>query len=187
MATEVEQLYLQLELINIEEQCIICTSVCEHDMDVGDAVPIKQHAYCCPIAKRDLMKKEVEYLVENGLARPSCSPWSSPCLLTPKSDGTPRFCKDYQKVNAVTISDSFPLPCLEDCIDSIGPAKFITKLDLKGYWQVPLTPRACEISAFVTPDHFIQYTNCIWNEKGPLHRGIKPALDASGFGGCAPV
>lgn len=48
---------------------------------------------------------------------------------------------------------------MEDCIDSIGPAKFITKLDLlKGYWQVPLTTRASDISAFVIPDHFLQYT-----------------------------
>ena len=48
---------------------------------------------------------------------------------------------------------------MEDCIDSIGPAVFITKLDLlKGYWQVPLTTRAADISAFVTPDHFLEYT-----------------------------
>lgn len=135
------------------------TNVLKHDIDVGSASPIKQHAYRCPLAKRELMKKEANYLLENGLAVPSCSPWSSPCLLAPKSDGTPRFCTDYRKVNAVTVPDSFPLPRMEDCIDGIGPAMFITKLDLlKGYWQVPLTPRASEISAFVTPDHFLQYT-----------------------------
>lgn len=50
------------------------TNVCEHDIDVGDTAPIKQHAYCCPVAKHEVMKKEVEYLVENGLAQPSCSP-----------------------------------------------------------------------------------------------------------------
>lgn len=135
------------------------TNVCEHDINVGDATPIKQHAYRCPMGKREVMRKEVSYLVENGLAKPSHSPWSSPCLLTPKSDGTPRFCTDYRKVNAVTVADSFPLPRMEDCIDNIGPATFISKLDLlKGYWQVPLTPRASDISAFVTPDHFMQYT-----------------------------
>ncbi len=38
-------------------------------------------------------------------------------------------------------------------------AAFVTKIDLlKGYWQVPLTERAKEISAFVTPDHFLNYT-----------------------------
>lgn len=38
-------------------------------------------------------------------------------------------------------------------------ARYITKLDLlKGYWQVPLRPRASEISAVVSPDSFMQYT-----------------------------
>ncbi|TKS65422.1 Retrovirus-related Pol polyprotein from transposon opus [Collichthys lucidus] len=135
------------------------THVLEHDIDVSNHTPIKQHAYRCPYDKRKLMKKEVAYLVEHGLARPSCSPWSSPCLLAPKSDGTPRFCTDFRRVNAVTVPDSFPLPRMDDCIDSVGPAVCITKLDLlKGYWQVPLTQRASDISAFVTPDAFMQYT-----------------------------
>ena len=105
------------------------------------------------------MRQEVSYLLENGLARPSSSPWSSPCILVPKPDGTHRFCTDYRKVNSVTIPDSFPLPRLDDCIDTVGSARYVSKLDLlKGYWQVPLTARASEISAFVTPDDFVQYS-----------------------------
>ena len=47
---------------------------------------------------------------------------------------------------------------MEDCIDKILPEKFISKCDLlKGYWCVPLTERAKEISAFVTPDGLYQY------------------------------
>ncbi len=58
----------------------------------------------------------------------------------------------------MTIPDCFPLPRMEDCVDTLGPAKFVSKLDLlKGYWQVPLTARASDISAFVTPDNFAQY------------------------------
>lgn len=101
---------------------------------------------------------EVEYLLQHGLAEPSKSPWSSPCLLVPKSDSSLRFCTDYRKVNDITKPDSFPLPRLEDCVDRVGSSQFVTKLDLlKGYWQVPLTARASEISAFVTPDNFLQY------------------------------
>ncbi len=59
----------------------------------------------------------------------------------------------------MTVPDSYPLPRMEDCIDNIGSACFVTKLDmLKGYWQVPLTSQASEISAFLTPDNFLQYT-----------------------------
>lgn len=129
------------------------TRVLYHDINVKDASPIKQHPYRANSTKRSLMKEEVDYLVREGLAKPSSSPWSSPCLLVPKSDGNYRFCTDYRKINAVTVPDCFPLPRMEDCIDNLGSAQFVSKLDLlKGYWQVPLTPRASEISAFVTPD-----------------------------------
>lgn len=80
-------------------------------------------------------------------------------LLGGKPDGSPRFITDYRKVSTVTVPDSYPLPRLEDCVDNVGQSRHVTKLDLlKGYWQVPLTDRASDISAFVTPDRFQQYT-----------------------------
>ncbi|XP_028835757.1 uncharacterized protein LOC114790140 isoform X1 [Denticeps clupeoides] len=135
------------------------TSVIQHDVDVGGHSPIRQHPYRLNPTKRAVMMSEVNYLLENELAVQSCSAWSSPCLLVPKPDGTFRFCTDYRKVNAVPKPDSFPLPRMEDCVDKVGAARVVTKLDLlRGYWQVPLTPRAAEISAFVTPDYFLQYS-----------------------------
>ena len=53
---------------------------------------------------------------------------------------------------------SFPIPRMDDCIDKIGNTKYVTKLDLlKGFWQVPLTDHAKEVSAFVTPNGLYQY------------------------------
>lgn len=135
------------------------THLLSHDIDVGDHKPIKQHAYRVNPTKRAIMQQEVQYLLDHGFALPSNSSWSSPSLLVPKPDQTSRFCNDFRKVNAVTKPDSFPLPRMDDLVDRVGSATFVTKLDLlKGYWQVPLTNRASEISAFVTPDHFLQYT-----------------------------
>lgn len=69
------------------------------------------------------------------------------------------MCTDYRKVNSVTVPDSFPLPRIEDIIDDIGGAKYVSKLDLlKGYYQVKLTEEAKRISAFVTPNGLFQYT-----------------------------
>ena len=83
-------------------------------------------------------------------------PHASSCQ---KSDGTARFCTDFRKLNTVTKPDSFPLPRMDDCIDRLGSAVYVSKIDLlKGYWQIPLTERAKEISAFVTPDGLLQYT-----------------------------
>ena len=97
-------------------------------------------------------------MLENDLIEPSDSEWSSPCILVPKPDGSFRFCTDFRKLNAVTKGDSFPIPRIDDCIDKIGHAKFVSKLDLlKGFWQVPLTEQAKKLSAFVTPKGLYQY------------------------------
>ncbi|XP_073732325.1 uncharacterized protein [Misgurnus anguillicaudatus] len=135
------------------------THVLQHDIDVGDSAPIKQHPYRVNPEKRQRLQNQVDYMLLHGIAERSNSSWSSPCLLAIKSDGSDRFCTDFRKVNKVTKPDCHPLPRMEDCVDSVGSAAFVTKLDLlKGYWQVPLTSRAKEIAAFVTPDAFLQYT-----------------------------
>jgi len=58
----------------------------------------------------------------------------------------------------MTKADSYPLPHIKDCIDRVGHSCYVSKFDLlKGYWQVPVTDRAKEISAFITPDGLFQY------------------------------
>lgn len=134
------------------------TNLIEHDIGVGDAVPILQRFYRASIDKKDKLSLEVEYMLDNGIAEHSSSPWSSPCLLVIKPDGTFRFCTDFRNINAITRPDSYLLPRMEDCVDQIGGAAYVTKLDLlKGYWQVPLTPRAKEICSFIMPGGLYSY------------------------------
>ena len=134
------------------------TDAIYHDDDVANATPVKQHPYRLNPTKQKYLHEEIQYLLENEFIEPSKGNWSSPCLLVPKPYGTYRFCTDYRKVNSVTKSHSFPIPRVDDCIDRIGNAKYVIKFELlKGFWQVPLTDRAKEISAFVAPDGLFQY------------------------------
>jgi len=134
------------------------TSIAVHDVDVGDAKPIKQHPYRMNPEKSKIAESEIEYMLENDIIQPSRSDWSSPCVLVPKPDGSTRFCTDYRKVNAVSKTNVFPIPRVDDCIDRVGRSKYLTKIDLlKGYWCVPLTERGREISAFVTPSGLYEY------------------------------
>ena len=119
-----------------------------HDVDVGILLPIKQHPYRMKTIKQKYLKEEIQYLLDDNFIQPSKSVWSSPCILVSKPDMSYRLCTDYRKVNNVTKTDSFPIPRIENCIDKIGNANYITKFDLlKGFWQIPLTERAKEISA----------------------------------------
>ncbi|XP_076031946.1 uncharacterized protein LOC143019850 [Oratosquilla oratoria] len=125
------------------------TDLILHDVDVGDAKPIKQAQYRVNPQRAAIIRKEIDYMLAHGLITPAQSEWSSPVILVPKADGTQRFCVDFRRVNTVTKRDSYPLPRLEECIDRVGGAHFITKLDLlRGYWQEPMTPRAQSVSCF---------------------------------------
>ena len=134
------------------------TNAAVHDIDVGDSKPFKQHPYRVGPVKVKQMKEEIDYMLAHDIINLSNSEWSSPCVLVPKPDGSIRFCTDYRRVNAITKGDTYPLPRILDCIDSVGNAKYVTKIDLlKGYWCVPLTKRAREISAFVMPFGLYSY------------------------------
>ncbi|CAB4029730.1 Hypothetical predicted protein [Paramuricea clavata] len=152
-----------IEVLVQEYQCLFPdvpsrTDHIAHDVEINDAPPIKQHPYRLNPTKQKHLEAEIEYLLENDFIEPSQSSWSSPCLLVPKPDGSYRMCTDYRKLNNVTKADTYPIPRIDDCVDKIGTAKYVSKFDLlKGFWQIPLTERAKEVSAFVTPKGLYQY------------------------------
>ncbi|CAB4009566.1 Hypothetical predicted protein, partial [Paramuricea clavata] len=116
------------------------TDMISHDVDFGDASPIKQHPYRLNPTKAKYLDQEIQYLLENDFIEHSQSNWSSPCILVPKPDGSYRMCTDYRKVNNLTKADNFPIPRMDDCVEIIGNAKYVSKFDLlKGFWQIPLS------------------------------------------------
>ena len=90
-------------------------------------------------------------MLKGGIIQPSHSSWAAPIVLVPKKDGSLRICVDYCKFNVVTTPDPFPIPRVEDLLNGMSSAKFITILDLaRGYWQVPMEPASRAKTAFST-------------------------------------
>ncbi|KAK4317777.1 hypothetical protein Pmani_011175 [Petrolisthes manimaculis] len=118
---------------DVPQQCRLV----EHDIVlVEGAQPVKQAFYRMSSTKRKILQEEIDYMLAHDLVERSDSPWSSPCLLIPKPDGSYRMCTDYRKINRLTVPDCYPLPRIDDIIDNLDHVKFVTTIDLlRGYYQ----------------------------------------------------
>ncbi|GJV97323.1 reverse transcriptase domain-containing protein [Tanacetum coccineum] len=121
--------------------------------------------------KNDVIKKEVEKLLDAGLIYPiSDSPWVSPVHCVPKKGGMTvvtneenelvptrlvtgwRVCIDYRKLNEATCKDHFPLPFMDQMLERLAGNEFYCFLDgFSGYFQIPIEPKDQEKTTFTCP------------------------------------
>ena len=91
-------------------------------------------------------------MLKEQIIEPFTSEWASPMVIIKKKDNTIRLCVDYRRLNAETYLDAYPMPRIDDILDEVGQAKFISTLDLaQGYWQVPVAKEDRHKTAFTTP------------------------------------
>ncbi|CAB0010179.1 unnamed protein product, partial [Nesidiocoris tenuis] len=97
-------------------------------------------------------KAEFQFMIQEGICRPSKSAWASPLHMVRKPNGDWRPCGDYRRLNSQTKPDRYPIPHLRDATTAMAGAKIFTKIDLmKAYLQIPVRPEDIPKTAIVTP------------------------------------
>ncbi|GJR85836.1 reverse transcriptase domain-containing protein [Tanacetum coccineum] len=145
---------------------------CSHKILLEDDYqPSVQHQRRVNPKIHDVIKKEVEKLLDTGLIYPiSDSPWVSPVHCVPKKGGMTvvtneenelvptrlvtgwRVCIDYQKLNEATCKDHFPLPFMDQMLERLAGNEFYCFLDgFSGYFQIPIDPKDQEKTTFTCP------------------------------------
>ena len=143
-----------------------CTDRVEFDIDTGTHDPIFQRAYNMPIAFKAHINKEIDWLLEHGYIWPSSSPWASPMVAVKRPDGTARLCVDYRKLNSLTRQTPFYMPRIDEVLEGVGQASFISKLDLtKGYYQIPVKEEDIPKTCFVCHRGRYEFTRMTFSVK----------------------
>ena len=138
-----------------------------HDIKLKDRQPVLKKPYCLPFALLSQVKKEIDTMKHAGIIEPSQSPLAAPIVCVPKKDKTLWFCVDYRGLNSKTVFDPQPMPKIDDILNKLGKAKYLTKIDLD---ERVLADPTCRTSQTI---ECICYTfqtipisgNAFWNDK----------------------
>ena len=90
--------------------------------------PISQRPYHMAPKELAEMKKQLEELLAKGFICPSSSPLGCPAIFVKKKDNTLWMCVDYRPLNAVTIKNKYPLPCIDTLFNQLAGAKCFQRL-----------------------------------------------------------
>ena len=114
-----------------------------------DTPPFKECFCQIPPPQLDEVRAHLKLMLDAGVVWPSNSPWCNAVVLVRKKDRSLRFCINFQRLNALTVKDSHPLPCICETLESLARAAHYSTFDLNsGFWQVPMDKESKQYTAF---------------------------------------
>jgi hypothetical protein len=126
-------------------------------VESGAPPPFRPMYRLSPVEQAEVKSKLID-LLEKGLVEPSTSPYGAPILFVGKKDGSLRMVWDYRYLNKITMKNWYPLPRIDDLLDSISGMKYLTSLDLtSGHFQIRITDEDVPKTAFRTPFGLYQF------------------------------
>ncbi|GFU49934.1 retrovirus-related Pol polyprotein from transposon 297 [Trichonephila clavipes] len=136
----------------------IKTTDIELSITVTDDKPIYHSPRRLPFTERDIVDKQIDEWIQNGVIEPCSSAYASQVLVVRKKDGSPRVCIDFRKLNRVLVKDHYPLPLIEDILDKLQDTRVFSTIDLRnGFFHVPVNKQSRPYTSFVTQNGQFQF------------------------------
>ena len=136
-------------IFSLDKNEIGCMDTAEHIIELMDDEPFKEQFQQIAPPLLEEVRENLQDMLDGGAIQPSKSPWCNAIVLVQKKDGTLRFCIDFRKLNSRTKKDSFPLPRMQETMESMVGAQFFSSMDLKsGFWQVQILEKSWQYTTF---------------------------------------
>ena len=137
------------DVFALESNELGCTSAIEHEICIENGEPFKEWFRYIPPPLLEEVRTSLTDMLEAGAIHPSQSPWCNAAVLVWKKDSTLHFCVDFRCLNAHTKKDSYPLPRIQEALESMVGLAHFSSMDFKsGFWQIKMAPGSQQYTAF---------------------------------------
>ena len=106
-------------VFSLEPNEIGCTDTTKHVIELMKDEPFKERFRRIAQPLVDEVHQHIQEMLDGGAIRPSRSPWCNAVVLVRKKDGSLRFCIDFRRLNAQTKKDAYPLPSMQETMESM--------------------------------------------------------------------
>ena len=138
--------------------------VIEHHLAVcPHARPVKQKVRKQALERQEFIAEEIGKLEAIGLVRGVLHlTWLANPVVVRKANGKWRLCIDYTDINKACPKDPFPLPCIDQIVDSTAGCDLLSFLDAySGYHQIFMTREDEQKTVFITHVVRIAFYGCL--------------------------
>jgi hypothetical protein len=128
--------------------------VAEHSLEIrAGSKPVKQRLRRFDEEKRKIIGEEIQKLLTAGFIKEVHHPdWLANPVLVKKKNGKMRMCVDYTSLNKACPKVPFPLPCIDQIVDSTAGCETLSFLDAYfGYHQIKMKESDELVTSFITP------------------------------------
>ena len=136
-------------IFSLELNEIGCTDTAEHVIELLDTEPFKEWFQCIAPPLVEEVWEYIQEMLDGGVIHPSQSAWCNAVVLVRKKDGGLRFCIDFHRLNSWIKKDAYPLPQMQETMESMVGSRFFSTMDLKsGFWKVKMAKDSQQYTAF---------------------------------------
>ena len=137
-----------------------CTSAIEHEIHIKNSESFKEQFWRIPPPLLEEVCASLQDMLVAGAICPSQSLWCNAVVLVRKKDGTLCFCVDFRCLNVQMKKDSYPLPCIQEVLESMAGSAHFSSMDFKsGFWQIKMAPESQQYMAFMVGNlRFYEFT-----------------------------
>jgi hypothetical protein len=115
---------------------------------------IKSHSYLSPCKYKEAWQILIQQQLDAGQIRPSSSLCTSPAFIVPKANPNvlPCWVNDFHQLNENTVTDSHPLPQIDDILNDCAKGKIWATIDMtNSFFQTRMHPDYVHLTAINIP------------------------------------